>query len=239
MAITVTDAIADAMSDLGILAAGETPASDDIVAGLRSLNRLVDQWAAERLLIYTQTRTTWTIVSNTATYTVGSGGDVNVARPVHQNHVRYYDSAFTPLIERELSPLTDDAWALLKAKGQINNIPTLYYYNPTYPFGTLTLWPIPQSTSLIGVFYAPEAVAQFSDPSTQLVLPPGYWRMIVKNLAVELASSYGKEAGPTVQQAADESMAVVMRANRHISDLSFPPDSLVPSSRKFYNIFTG
>ena len=239
MAYTAADAIADAMSDLGILAAGETPAADDVVAGLRSLNRLVDGWAAERLLIYTVTRSTWTIVSNTATYTVGPGGDINMARPVPINHVRYYDTAFTPLIERELSPLTDDAWALLKAKGQTNNIPTLYYYNSTYPLGTLTLWPIPQSTSLVGLVYAPEAVAEFTDPTTTIILPPGYRRMIVKNLAVELASSYGKEAGPSVQQAADESMAVVMRANKHIIDLSFPPDALVPSSKKFYNIFTG
>ena len=236
---TVLDVVADAMSDLGILAPGEVPAADDVTSGLRALNRLVDQWAADRLMIYTQTRTTWNLTSNDAVYTVGLGGDVNVARPVHINHVRYYDTAFTPLIERELSPLTDDAFALLKAKGQTNNIPVVYYYNPTYPLGTITLWPIQQSTTLVGVLYAPEAVAEFTDGSTVLVLPPGYRRMIVKNLAVELASSFKVEAGPSVQQAADESMAVVMRANRHISDLSFPPDALIPSSRKFYNIFTG
>ena len=239
MPTTANDLIADAMSDLGILAAGEVPASDDSVSALRALNRLIDGWKINRLLIYTTTRWTWTLVSNVAVYTVGPGGDVNMPRPVPTNQVRYYDSAITPLIERPLAMLTDDAWASLKAKGQTNSIPTLYYYNPTYPLGTLTLWPIPTSATLVGVFYAPEAVEELSDVSTTIILPPGYRRMIVKNLAVELASSYGKQADPSVQQAADESMADVMRANKRITDLMFPPDALIPSARTFYNIFTG
>lgn len=236
---TVLDVVADAMSDLGILAPGEVPATDDVTSGMRALNRLVDQWAADRLMIYTQTRTTWNLTSNDETYTVGLGGDVNVARPVHINHVTYYDTADSVLVEHELVQMTDAAYALQKVKAQTNNTPTICYYNPTYPLATLTLWPVPQSTTLVGVLYAPEAVAEFTDSSTVLVLPPGYRRMIVKNLALEIAPSYGQEAGASVQQAAAESMAVVMRANRHISDLSFPPDALIPSSRKFYNIFTG
>ena len=63
MAVTVLDIGTAALRDLGVLATGETASSEDSDAMLAALNRLVDQWAAERMAIYSQTRTTWAIVS--------------------------------------------------------------------------------------------------------------------------------------------------------------------------------
>ena len=217
------DIVTDALREIGVLAAGEVATADEANNGLVVLNRMLDTWAAERLMIYTVTRTTWAIVASDGQYSVGSGGDVNVARPVHANDitVNYMDSTPDPDAEYPLRPLTDAGYAALDPKGQTDTLPQLFYYNPTYPLGTLTLWPAPTSTTLTGVLYAPAAVSQFAALDTAVSLPPGYEEALVKNLALRLAPSYGRPPDQMLVDYAREVKGIVKRANRRLVDMSF------------------
>ena len=201
----------------------------------------MDQWAAERLQIYVVTRTTWTISANDGQYTVGTGANVSVARPVFIDHVNFIDTTPTPDQEYQLQPLTEDAWSKIAQKALTSTFPTYWYYSPTFPTGTLELWPVPTSSTLQGVLYAPQATAQFAALSTEISLPPGYSRMIVKNLAVELASSYGRAVTPELMQQAMDTKAVVKRANYRLSDLSIEAAALIQGNRYryYYDINTG
>src|SRR3989304_6497560 len=134
----VRDIVAAALRELGVLAAGEVAPADEANSGLEELNRLVDQWAGERLLIYRVTRTTWTI-SATQNYPVGPGGTVNVVRPVYLDHVNLIDTSTDPDQETPLTPLTDDGWAAITQKRATSTQPTNWYYNQTFPLGTLSL----------------------------------------------------------------------------------------------------
>ncbi len=184
---TVGDVITASLKDLGVLAAGEVPTAQDSADCLDGLNRLIDQWAAERLMIYTETRTTWTIVSGTQTYTVGVGGTVNIAWPSYIEHVNFQDTSVTPTLEYQMQPLTDDAWSKLPQRTLQSPFPTCWYFDYAFPLANLSLWPVPTSSTLQGVIYAPTAVTQFTSTATTISLPPGYWRMLVKNLAAEMA----------------------------------------------------
>ena len=218
---TVLDSITAALKEIGVLAVGETPSSEDSADALAALNRLVDQWAAERLQLYTTTRTTWTITSGTQDYAVASGQVVNVARPVLVDHVHFIDTAPAPDIEYPLTSLSEDGWSSIAQKALTSPFPEAYYYNPTLASGLISLWPVPTSTTLQGVLYAPAAIAQFAALTTTVSLPPGYARMIVKNLALELLSSYGRKPDPALVEQAANSKAIVRRANRRPADLSF------------------
>ena len=235
---TARDIVTAALRDLGVLASGETATASDASDGLDALNALIDQWKAERLLIYTVTRTTWSITASDGEYSVGTGGDISVARPVFVSAVRYIDTSTTPDTEYDLGePLTEDQWAAISLKADTNVYPTCYYYNPTYPLGTLTLWPAPTCTTLQGALYAPAASGEFSALTTAISHPPGYRRMMIKNLAVELAPSYVKSTPPEILRAAEESMAVVKRTNARISDQKFPA-SVLGSGHGSYDIYT-
>lgn len=234
----VRNIVADALRELGVLAAGEVATADDALSGLAALNRLVDQWAAERLMIYQQTRTVGTVTSGTQTYTVGTGGVVNVARPVYLDWVRFQDTSESPTQEYPLTELTDDAWAQVAQKTLTATLPIYYYYNPTFATGTISLWPVPTSTTLQLVVYAPQQVAEFAGLNTAISLPPGYRRMLVKNLALEMAPSYERPAQPELIQQAIESKTVVKRANTRIRDLSFDPGVLMNNGR-YFDINTG
>jgi len=234
----VLDVVNAALKEIGVLAIGETATADDSIDALATLNRLLDQWAAERLQIHTVTRTLWTITTGVGTYAVASGSVVNVARPVYIDHVNFVDTSATPDLEQALNPLTEDAYSRIAQKALTSPFPTCWYYNPTYPTGTLELWPVPTSTTIQGVLYAPAAVVAFAALTTTVALPPGYERMIIKNLAMELSPSYGRAADQVLMQQAVESKEVVKRSNRRLMDLSVDAGALL-QGRGTYDINSG
>lgn len=200
----------------------------DSSLGLAALNRWIDSIAAQRLQIYELTRTTWTISANDGSYTVGSGGNVNRVRPVFVDHVNFQDTSLSPVTEfQTMQPLTDDAYAAIVLKTQTSPYPQAWWYNPTFPLATLELWPVPTSTTLQGVMYAPTAVAEFANLSTSVSLPPGYQHMIVKCMALELCPSYDIDPNPMLAKQAMDSVATVKRANRRLLDLSIDSAALI------------
>lgn len=228
---TVRDIVTDALKDLGVLAAGEAGAAAETEDGMVALNRLVDQWKAERLLIFAVTRTTFTITAGTQDYVVGSGAVVNVLKPIYMENVGVINTAVTPSKEIPLMPLTDDAWAAISVKTLTSPLPTYYYFDSAVVTGTpvtyLRLWPIPTLTTLTGVAYSPQQVPEFPSLSTVVSLPSGYRRMLVKNLALEMAPSYRVPVSKELTEQARESKAIVKRSNSRLHDLSIDPGALM------------
>jgi len=66
----------------GIIAQGETASGPDAADALRRLNNMVSGWRTQFGTIPAIERTVWPLVANKQTYTIGLGGDFNVARPV-------------------------------------------------------------------------------------------------------------------------------------------------------------
>lgn len=236
---TVADICRSALEDLGILGAGETAESGDVDVCFRALNQLIDQYAAERLMIYTTTRTTWTITSGDGIYTVGATGNVVIPRPVYPQQVHFIDTSQTPDLELPLRPLTQQEWADTNLKDLTSTYPLSWWYNPTYALGTLYLWPVPTSSTLLGAFYAPQQVTQFAASTDTVTLPPGYERLLVKNLAMDVAAKFGAVPSPAIIQAAREATNVVKTANRQEMELvsAYPTG---PGRRSgYYNFLAG
>ena len=131
--MTTRDLINASLKRLGVLDAAETAAPQDMADGLQRLNDLIDGWGTERLTIYKNDRTTWPLVPNQATYTIGSGGDCDIVRPVFISDLNFIDTSQDPDLEMGLSPLTTDAWSRIPQKGLTSTYPTSFYYNATYP----------------------------------------------------------------------------------------------------------
>ena len=112
--MTVSDLITGALQDLRVLQVGEVVSSNDASFALERLNDWINALATEGLTVYTNTRTIWTL-STATSYTIGSGGAVNCARPTGPMDIvdiGFQDTSVSPTIEYNLGPvLTDDAWA--------------------------------------------------------------------------------------------------------------------------------
>jgi len=101
--------------------------------------------------------------------------------------------------------------------------PTKWYYNNAFASGlaTLYLFPIPTSTTLTGAMYYPAPLTQFATFTETLVLPPGYQRMMIKDLAVEIAPAFNVQPSPLLMRQAMDARGVVKRGNVQMRDLSF------------------
>lgn len=231
---TIGDVITSSLQDLGLISASESPVADDSALALSRVNDWIDGLATQGLTVYTtNTRTTWTLVSGTASYTVGPTGDVTCIRPISPNHIAnigYEDTSLSPAQEYLVGrPLTDDAYAAISQKSQTSTYPASFYYDPTFSasLGTLIPWPVPTGGSLSGVIYTPTPVSEFSALTDVILLPPGYRRFYRTSLALELAPSFSVIPSPVLERIAIDSATDVKRSNVRVSDLSLRDVSFI------------
>lgn len=239
-AITVRALITRALKRIGVVGAGQTPSAEDAADAFGHLNTLLDAFALERLLIPCIVRTTWDLVSGTGTYTVGDGGDVDIARPVYVEDVKFIDTSFATPLEMPLGMLTDQAYANVYMKTFESDYPTNWYYNPTFTgvgLATLTLYPIPTSATLEGVIYAPTALTQVASLDTTLVLQPGYRYFLQEALAEFCAIEWGVSPPSDLKENVRNGKGNIKRANTRLRELPTFEGALFGRGRP-YNIYS-
>lgn len=233
---TARDIIASSLREIGVLEAGEVGTYQEAKDGLDALNNLLDQWAAEPLSLYTLARTTFSIVSGTQEYTVGTGFATAAGFGLHR--VGYIETATDPDTEIPLVKLNDDQYISIAQKAATSTAPTGWYLKEAYPSAIILLLPTPTSSTLTGVRYSWTHLTRISNLSDNVSFPPGYQRMLVKNLAVDLAPQYEKQVNPLLFQQANDSKAAVKRANYRPSVMSFDAGALIGTGSHF-SILTG
>ena len=227
--------ISPALRMANIIGAEETPSNAESEDALRTLNRLIDQWAAERLKIPIVTATTFTLSAATASFSVGTGGDVAIVRPGYIDKVQYRDSSD---IDTDLTVLTQQAWMAISDKTETSTRPAYAYYEPTYAgqLGTLYLWPI-ATTAATGVVWSPTAISEVLTTTT-LAVPLGYENFMVTQLAITLSGQYGRQLSPLIMKGAMEAENAIKRLNVRPQDLSIDAGALVGRGGGRYNILT-
>lgn len=239
MAVVVQDLATQALTSLGVLAEAEVPTTSASNDALDALNGLFDQWKAERLIIYQLLNTTKAITPSVGNYSVGlPAGDIPIERPMFIDHAAWIDSS-SPNHYYDLIRLTDDAWSSITIPNLTATLPQYWWYQTTFPLSRVWLWPIPTSSGIFISLDYQSAVGEFAALTTAVSLPPGYRRMIVTNLALELAPSYGVQPSGLLVQHAEDSMAAVKRANYKLSDLSVDPGALIGNGGGGWSIYEG
>lgn len=239
---TARDLCSSALEKLGVLYAGETMTADQSTIALDTLNDRIDEMATERLTIFRQLETTKTLSSGTGQYTVGSGGDFDLVRPVFIEHWSFRDTSTSPVIELPLQKFTDQNWQSLTPKTLTSTYPTGAHYNPTFganALGTVDFWPVPTSSTLTGVLYtAGPAVTEFSTLDATVSLPPGYRKYLQYQLALDLAPAFGGQVGPEIARMAQDAERKIKRVNLRMSDLHVDRGAL-PQRRYGWSIYSG
>ena len=70
------DIISSALKDIGALAAGETPTPEAAQDAFIMLNRMLDQWSNEQMMIYYKTEIIFPLTAGQTQYTIGPGGEI-------------------------------------------------------------------------------------------------------------------------------------------------------------------
>lgn len=221
-----------ALQKIGRLGSGDSPATQEQSDYLDELNRMLDLWNAELGPVYSETVDSLTWTSGNASRTIGTGGDFVVSRPLDIIAAQYRDAAS---MDYTLSIVTHREYQEIATKTLQDAIPGYLAYNPTYPTGTLFLWPIPSSTITLRLT-SRKPLAALTGAGT-VSLPPGWEDAVVNNLAWRLCDFVGVEPTQTVVSAAQRGYAALQEAALQFNMAKLDP--LLPGQSRSNNARAG
>jgi hypothetical protein len=231
---TALQLITDSLKLLGAIAGDEVPIAQEQQDGLLRLNEFIDSLGLHAQTLLVLRRDVMPLVIGKQTYTIGPGADVSIPTPIDLDAVSYLIPGTTPT-EVFLDSANDQAWIAQPQKTLSGAVTLQVNYSRTHGPGELWVWPVPSVVSSL-VLYWHEPMAQFPDLTTPVSLATGYAKMLRTNLAVELASEFGKQLDPLVDRMARESLADVKRAN--VAPVEVGIDPALTSAGPGYNILS-
>lgn len=234
MATAIT-MITTAMRLAGVIGKGETPDADESADGLAALNSMLESWSIERLYVYYIVQEALTLVPGQATYTMGTGGDLNTTRPT-----RIDDSCFVAygsLLNIPLQLINADAYAGLVAPTIQSNVPQYIFADMQYPLVRLSFYPVP-NTAYTAYIRSWKQMQSFATLTDVLALPPGYQRAIEYSLAEEYGPQFGVDVPPNVSRIAGKARTNIKRINA-VTPIMLSEAGAMSSVRRPANIYTG
>ena len=146
----------------------------------------------------------------------------------------------TNAVEVPRAIYTDAMWQANQVKNLTNTLFTGAYYQATQPLGTLALWPVPNTDENQLVLYTLQQFSEFADLTTDYTFPsmPGYEEALEYNLALRLATPFGRALPDDILSMAQKSLALVKRGNYRLNDLQLDP-TYARDRRSLFNIQTG
>jgi hypothetical protein len=220
--MTGQDLISSSLRLIGALASGETPSAAEAADALVILNQMLDAWSASRLTIFTLSRQVFTLQAGKQSYTMGAGGDFNVARPAR---IQYWSiiSNQNPGQPLELASnsdfLTDEEWQEIRVKNITGSLPRKVYDDGGFPLRTLSFWPVPDNSSVQTALYTWNSLQQFVDLVTDYNFPPGYAEAIKYNFAIRLAAEWPGTLSQATPILAQQALANIKSMNAPVAKL--------------------
>jgi hypothetical protein len=217
-----TDILYPALRLAGVVtAAGRGASVSQRSDAFASLNRMLDSWTQQRLLIYSQGTARYSLTPSQTSYTIGPGADFDAPRPVRITAASIITdgSTHTPL---EL--LTPQDWASKSLREMPTTIPTELYCDYANPIATLYLYGYPTAGGELEL-WTWQILDQYVSVDSDVSLPPGYLEAVVYQLAVRLSGQFGTVLRPDVFQLAREAKGVIKAFNASPSPAVASADS--------------
>lgn len=181
-----------AAQELNVIMPGENLSANDAAFLLGKLNQLFGDWNTRREAIFRSVLTTHTpLTPGLNPHTIGPTGTFVVAqRPVS---IEGASLVMSPAANPSIT-IRDAAWYHQLAYPTLStSVPTDLYYDPTWPNGSLYLYPVPASAYGLELWTrATLATVALTDTVTY---PPGYEGAIIDTLAEDAAEGLGRQPG--------------------------------------------
>lgn len=181
---TGTVLVTDALRQIGIVGQSVAAAPTNALnIGLRALNRMLGSWANVRTMLYTLPLESFPFVASQPDYTT----DVIFAdgRPTALNYMNVELSSVIYPCELIVNQTFADI-----GYPPATGIPEVCYYDAAFPDGTLTFFPIPYSSAISCNVYTQRPLTGAIVAATDVLLPDGYEKAIVDNLALYAATMF-------------------------------------------------
>lgn len=217
--ITAENIIVRAMHLLGKLGESESLTAQEGQDGLAALNALIASLSLDKLYLYDQVRVNAKLLQDVNTLLIGPGGTIVSDRPIKIIRIIAIDPINSS--EHILHQLEKTAYEAIPYKLIPAVKPTYYYYEPSYPNGTLFVYPVQNQD--INIKIDIQTILKVYTLTQSLDLPPGYERALIYTLAIELAPEYGVAIHPALAMSAAVAVDKLKAVNLElpIMDLQF------------------
>lgn len=211
--VTALSLINGAAQEIGALASGESLPADDQAWVLLKLQRLIDTYNAKRTMIFNVGFTQFTLLANHSPHLIGPTGDFAVnQRPVEIPSIGLQLLSSTPLVEFPLTMRDQDWWANQAVKNLTSTLPTDFYYSADWPNGSIYFWPIPTQVNKV-LIQSRTVISEVATYASSFSMPPGYWNLIIYELAIEIAPSFVRPVGPDLRERYQRALNAVTTNN--------------------------
>lgn len=217
---TALTLITNAMQEIGAIGAGETPTGDDTALCLDALNQLLDSWRLDNLLIFTSSKVTASLPANTSSLTIGTGLQLNTARPVRIEVGSYITASGLDLA---LDQVNEKDYNDIVLKGINGPWPAVFWYDTGFPTANVFFWPRGACTVNL-IVQTPLSTLPLS--TTTFSMPPGYQRALSLTLAEEIAPKFERKVS-------ELTMTKAANARRNVKRMNFIVPQLEVRSREF------
>ena len=218
----------------GVLgAAGRGASPSQLADAFASLNRMMDSWTIQNLLIYTIRSDRYTLTPSQVSYTIGPvGADFTAPRPVEITQANIV-LAGSPAVHCPLKLIDDQEWASISVREIPTTLPLKLYNDGAYPNSRLYFWPYPTAANDLELFTSSQ-LTRFAKQTDDVSFPPGYEDALVYNLAVRLSGQFGTVLRGDVAATAKEGKALVKSRNSAAPRLITEPPS---GARRAYRTY--
>lgn len=222
---TAADIVGDAALAAGIGDLYNPLDASQSALALRTLNRLLDSWSNESLVVFNTSEDNFAMTPGQAAYSTS----LLVARPMEV----LYTFVRLSGVDYPIELIGPDDYARIGYKAT-TGLPAKCYFNSGMPQGTLTYFPIPSMNYQAYVGYrAP--LANLTSLTTAISLPPGYETALVYGLATMLAPMFGTDPTNTCVFHAKSAKDKIKPQNESLNEAKIG----IPLGRGLFNIFMG
>jgi len=233
--MTVDDIIKAALEELGVVPIGEAAAitTEFKAKGLAKINAMLQDWAVEGMKLHALTKNSVTLVSGTASYTIGASGAFNVRRPVE-----LVDAVLTEStgVFRSLA-VYNALFRYRDYRTYPTGIPDEVYYDPAWTLGTMNFYPTPDAAYAVDL-HSLVSIVEFAASTETIALPPEYENPLVLNLAMRLMSSFGKSDALLEKNALRAEATLFTNNSKRLIPDNVPLDAALTVDRRRWDITT-
>lgn len=222
---TALDIITDAGVMMGEFGAGEPISAEDADFGLTRLNSMLDSWATEGLSSFTTNVFTGPLVAGKQDYLMGQDTsivtpDFSAQRPVLIQTCSFVVPLPGSTLEFPMSILDSNRWLAIRERSKPGYVAEDVYVDQMYPNTGVHINPVPLAWPAYGVGSIRMSywsiLMQFATIADLFSFPPGYYKAIITNLAVEMCSGYMRPVDPNLDRQAQQGKNFIQQLNAQV-----------------------
>lgn len=176
--------ITAALRKLGVLAEGQTPSAQNLADGQEAVNGAIAQLRAVGMPLWARSEYTFTPTTNT--YTIGTGMTLDTVFPVKL--LQAFRTDGNAKIPMEI--VSRQEFNILPTSN--SGTPLKLNYQPYINYGSVSLWPTPESTNTATITLVYQRPFQYFTSASETLDFPEEWQLpLVYVTAVLLAPEWG------------------------------------------------